>query len=139
MMSSAPVAWNAARNERDLGGIVLAVGVEGHHGRGLVLQGVPEPGPQSGTFARVRPLDEDRRAGRFGLGGGVVGRAVVDDHDGKEKAGARHDGRDPRSLLVARDERDDVACFVHGIGPVVAPPPGFEPGTFRLEGGCSVR
>ena len=50
-----------------------------------------------------------------------------------------HDSGDPRSLLVTRDERDDLACFVQGIGPVVAPPPGFEPGTFRLEGGCSVR
>ena len=69
---------------RDLGGIVLAVGVEGHHGSGLVLQGVPEPGPQSGAFACVGPLDEDPRACGFGLGGGVVGRAVVHDQDGKE-------------------------------------------------------
>ena len=125
MMSSAPVAWNAARNRRDLGGIVLAVGVEGHHGRRTVLEGVPEPGPERGPLACVRPLDEDRRACSLGLSRGVVGRAVVDDHDGQDRRAPAHDGRDPRSLLVARDERDDVACFVHGIGPVVAPPPGI--------------
>ena len=124
---------------RDLGGIVLSIGVEGHHGRRSVLEDVPEPGPQRCTLACIGPLDEDRRAGRLCLGRGVVRRAVVDDHDREVETGARHDGRDPRSFLVARDERDDVPCFVHGIGPVVAPPPGFEPGTFRLEGGCSVR
>ena len=80
---------------------MLAVGVERDDGRGALLQRVAEAGAQCRSLARVRDLDEDGRPGRLGLGGSVVGRAVVDDDDRQEGPRALDDGRDARALLIA--------------------------------------
>ena len=117
MMSSACAGLERGQEGRDLRGIVLAVGVEGDDRRRAVFEGVPEPGPERGALAGVRSLDEDGGAGRLGLDRGVVGRAVVDDDDRQVAARGLDDSRDPGSFLVARDQRDDPGCFVHGIVP----------------------
>ena len=63
---------------------MLAVGVERDDRLGAVLERVPEAGPQRRALARVGDLAQDRRPGRLGLGGRVVGRPVVDDDDRQE-------------------------------------------------------
>ena len=68
----------------------------------------PEPGPQRGALALVRDLADHVGPGGLGDRRRVVGRAVVDDED-RQVAPRRLDHRaDPRTLLVARDEREDA-------------------------------
>ena len=86
---------------------MLAVGIERDDRRATLVERVSEPSPQGGALAGVGVLDEDGRAGRLGLGGGVVGGAVVDHDDGEEGPRLLHDGSDARALLVARDQRED--------------------------------
>ena len=86
---------------------MLAVGVERDDGRRAVLERVAEAGPERRALAGVRDLAQDGRAGRLGLGGRVVGRAVIDDDDRQEGPRGLDDGRDARPLLVARDQRED--------------------------------
>ena len=128
---------------RDLGRVVLAVGVERDDRFGALLERMPEAGPQRRALARVGDLAQDRRAGRLGLRGGVVGRPVVDDHDRQMDARARDDGRDARPLLVAGDQREDRDHVPHGhavhavqarpapAGPAVGGSPDYSPGSDR--------
>ena len=106
-MSSGPRRLECLEEERDLGRVVLAVGVERDDGHGAVLQGVAEAGAQCRALARIRDLAQDDGPGRLGLRRRVVGRAVVDDDDGQEGPRTLDHGRDARALLVARDERKD--------------------------------
>ena len=49
------------------------------------------------------------------------------------------DGVARRTLVASRNSRSAMSVgHVVLDGASLAPPPGFEPGTFRLEGGCSV-
>ena len=91
----------------DLGGIVLAVGVEGHDRHGATLERVAEAGAQRGTLAGVGTLREDRRTRRLGRGRRVVGRAIVHDDDRQEGPRTLHDGGDARAFLVAGDQGED--------------------------------
>ena len=106
-MSSGRDASNAVEEERDLGRVVLAVGVERDDGRGALLQGVAEAGAQGRSLARVRDLPQDDGPGRLGLRRRVVGRAVVDDDDWQEGPRALDNGRDARAFLISRDQRED--------------------------------
>ena len=107
MTSSGRSTRERSQEGGDLGGVVLAVGVEGDDRRRVVRERVPEAGAQGRAFARVRVLDEDGGARGLRLGGGVVGRAVVDDDDGQVQRRGRHDGRDAGTFLVAGDQRED--------------------------------
>ena len=84
---------------------MLAVTVEGERAVVARLERPPEPGAQGRTLARVRPLLEDLGAGLARDAGGLVGRAVVHDEDGQVRGGPANDGRDPRRLVVGRDQR----------------------------------
>ena len=77
---------------RDLGRVVLAVGVERQDRVGAVVERPAEAGPERGALALVRPLLDDGRAGLAGPVGRVVGRAVVDDDDRQVLERAADDG-----------------------------------------------
>ena len=107
MIELGPRRLERREEERDLGRVVLAVGVERDDGRGALLEGVAEARPQRRALAGVRELAQDGGAGRLGLGRRVVGRAVVDDDDRQMCPCACHDRGDARTLLVAGDQRED--------------------------------
>ena len=81
MIELRPARLERGEEGRDLGRVVLAVGVERDDGLAALLEGVAEPAPQRRALAGVGDLAQDGRAGRLGLRGRVVGRAVVDDDD----------------------------------------------------------
>ena len=104
-----PRRLERGEERRDLGRVVLAVGVERHDRRRAAVERVPEAGPQRRALAGVRDLAQDGRAGRLGAGGRVVGRAVVDDDDRQVARGPPSTtGADARAFLVCRDEREDA-------------------------------
>ena len=72
MTSSVASARERGEEARDLGRVVLAVGVERHDGRGARREGVPEAAPQRRALAGVGDLAQDGRPGRLGDGRGVV-------------------------------------------------------------------
>ena len=92
---------------RDLGRVVLAIGIERHDGRCPGLERVPEPRAQRRALAGIRLLADDGRPGLTGSIRGRVGRPVVDDHDRQVPPCRLDDRADPRRLLVRRDERED--------------------------------
>ena len=65
-------AAKAARNDGDLGRVVLAVGVERQDGVAALVERPAEAGPERRALAGVRPLLDDGRAGLAGAVGGVV-------------------------------------------------------------------
>ena len=71
------------------------------------IERVAEAGAQRRALAGVRDLAQDRRAGRLGLGGRVVGRPVIDDDHRQVRGGRAHDRGDPLAFLVARDHGED--------------------------------
>ncbi len=95
---------------RDLGRVVLAVGVEREDGVVALGDGAFEAQAQRGALALVRALFDDRRPGDACLFRRVVRRAVVDNED-RAVAQCRLDDRpDPRTLVVARDQGDDAGA-----------------------------
>ncbi len=107
MISSARRSPKRCEEGRDLGRIVLAVGVERHDRGRPRLERVAEPGAQRGALPGIRLLAEDDRPGRFRPIRGVVSRTVVDDDDRQVPASALDDRADTRALLVGRDQRED--------------------------------
>ena len=103
-----PGRFERREEERDLGRVVLTIGIERDDGCGAVVQRVAEASAQGRTLARIGNLAKDRRTGRLGLGGRVVGRPVVDDDDRQASPRTGDDDRDARALLVAGDERKDA-------------------------------
>jgi hypothetical protein len=98
----------------DVGGGVLAVGVEGDGEIVAVFAGVVEAGLEGGALALVVDVLEDGGAGFGGDLGGVVGGAVVDDdHVGAVVEDFADDGADVLLLLVGGDED---AGFQGGLG-----------------------
>ena len=100
---------------RDLVGIVLAVGIERQDRRRAIRERAREPRSQRGALALVGDLADDLGPGRLRVGGGVVGRAVVDDDHRQVPACGLDDRGDPGALLVARHQRDDAGPG--GVGP----------------------
>ena len=45
---------------------MLPIGIQGHDGVDVVLEGTPESFPERGTFALVRELPDDRGTRGFG-------------------------------------------------------------------------
>ena len=87
---------------------MLAVGVEREDRVAAVRQRTVESEAERCALAFVWALFNDRRTCRASLFGCVVGRAVVDDQN-REVAQRRLDDRpDPRTLVVARDQRDEA-------------------------------
>jgi hypothetical protein len=87
----------AAHHRRDqggnVGGIELPVGVETDDQIGAVIEAVAQGGVKRAADAADRRMADDARAGAFGLGGGAILAAVVDDQnlDGADAGdGARH-------------------------------------------------
>ncbi len=107
MISSARRSPNRCEERRDLGRVVLAIGVERHDRGRSRIERVAEPGPQRRALAGIRLLAQDHRSGRTGAFRGIVGRTVVDDHDRQVPASGLDDRADARALLVGRDQRED--------------------------------
>src|SRR3989304_5726125 len=83
---------------RQLGRVVLAVAVEGHHREGAVGDRSREAGPQRGPLAPVGVLREDGGAGGRGAPRRRVRGSVVDDEDRQVRGGRPDDGADPWGL-----------------------------------------
>ena len=75
---------------------------------GAVRERAREPRSQRGALALVGDLADDLGPRGLGVGGGVVGRAVVDDDHRQVPARGLDDRGDPRAFLVARHQRDDA-------------------------------
>ena len=107
MTSSGRLGCVGLEEGRDLGGVVLSVGVERDDRIGAGIDGVPEALAQRGALALVRKLADDVRAGGLGLRGGVIGGPVVHDDDREKGPRPLHDGGDARTFLIAGDQRED--------------------------------
>ena len=99
-----------------LGGIVLAVGVEGHH----VSRPAGESGIESGLEGSALPQVErvSRGVGPRGAGdgSGVVTRSVIDDEDTRKKgADSRDDAPDDGRLVERGDYHPRVGADLHLI------------------------
>ena len=98
-----------ARKRRDLGRVVLAVGVERDDRGRSRIERVAEPGAQGRALAGIRDLAQDGRPGRSAA-------AAVSSLDpssmtttGRWRRGGRDDRADARAFLEGRDEREDRA------------------------------
>jgi hypothetical protein len=94
----------------DVGGGVLAVGVEGDGEVEAVFAGIVEAGLEGGALALVVDVLEDGGAGFRGGAVGVVGGAVVDHDDfslGAEVADVADDGADAGFFLEGGNEDAD--------------------------------
>ena len=106
---------------RDVVGVVLAIGIEGDHGRDAVVQGVAEARPQRGALTGVRDLAQDRRSRGLRVLRRVVRGAVVDDDHRQVPTCTVNHVSDPQTLLIRRDQRDDAFLWV-GHAPSIAAP-----------------
>ncbi len=95
----------------DVGGGMLAVGIEGDHKVEAVFAGIVEAGLERGTLALVVDMLQDGGAGFRGGAVGVVGGAIVDHDDfrfGAEVANFADDGADAGFLLEGGNQNADV-------------------------------
>lgn len=86
---------------------MLAIGVQGEGCLPPRVESALETQAQGRPLSLVRGLAEDRCAGRLGDRRRLIGRAIVDDEDRQVCARGADDGRDPRRLVVGRDQRVD--------------------------------
>ncbi len=135
MTSSGPAGGEGLEEARDLGRVMLAVGVQGDDRGGPGIQGVAEAGAQGRALARVWDLAQDRGTGRLGRIGRVVGRPVIDHDDRQVGDRSGHDRTDPRALLVGRDEREDLVGDRHAVQ--YRCPAGPSIGVFRTLSGTT--
>jgi hypothetical protein len=90
---------------------VLSVPVEGDDRFGTGGKREREAGAEGSALALVRGLADDPGAGAFREGRGGVRGAVVDHEDDWDvPCRALDHPRDPRRLVVGRDEREDPAA-----------------------------
>jgi hypothetical protein len=90
---------------------VLAVGIERERGFPPMIERVAKAPAQGRALPLVGRLAQDRCAGRIGDRSRFVGRAVVDDQYRQVLTGATNDGRDPRRLVVGRNQGMDLCCL----------------------------
>jgi hypothetical protein len=90
---------------------VLAVGIDLDDPVEVVLDRVLVAGPDGAADAGVEDVFDDDGTVVAGDGGGVVGRAVVDDHHAVDvRCSVVDNGADGASLVVRGDDGDGTHC-----------------------------
>ena len=99
-----------------LGGVVLAVGVEGDHVSRPAGESRIESGLEGSALPQVERVSRGIGSCGAGDGRGVVTRSVIDDEDARKKgADSRDDVRDDGRLVECGDHHPRVGADLHLI------------------------